>query len=167
KSRPSWEDYRAWLLTIGSVVLFKALGKYTGLVLATCALVFVSAFADRNNNIRTALYSAVLVTLLAVVVFYYGLNMPFPLFTLGSAVIDNIYMGFATALTLDNFFYSFVWVFVGNLVGVLPGIGALAAISMLLPITYGIEPAAALMMIAGLYYGAGYGGATTTILLNL
>lgn len=76
-------------------------------------------------------------------------------------------MGFVTALSLENFLYSFIGVFVGNLVGVLPGIGALAAISMLLPITYGIEPAGALMMLAGLYYGTGYGGATTTILLNL
>ncbi|MCQ9616136.1 tripartite tricarboxylate transporter permease [Paenalcaligenes niemegkensis] len=82
-------------------------------------------------------------------------------------MIDNIFLGFSTALTLENFTYSFIGVFVGNLVGVLPGIGALAAISMLLPITYGIEPAGALMMLAGLYYGTSYGGATTTILLNL
>lgn len=82
-------------------------------------------------------------------------------------MLDNILMGFQTALTLQNLMYSFIGVFVGNLIGVLPGIGALAAISMLLPITYGIEPAGALMMLAGLYYGTGYGGATTTILLNL
>lgn len=82
-------------------------------------------------------------------------------------MLDNIIMGFETAFTLQNFFYSFVGVFIGNLIGVLPGIGALAAISMLLPITYGIDPAGALMMLAGLYYGTSYGGATTSILLNL
>lgn len=82
-------------------------------------------------------------------------------------IIDNVIMGFQTALTLDNLMYSFIGVFVGNLIGVLPGIGALAAISMLLPITYGLDPAGALMMLAGLYYGTSYGGATTTILLNL
>src|SRR5690625_3077388 len=82
-------------------------------------------------------------------------------------IIDNVVLGFQTALSLNNLTYSFIGVFVGNLIGVLPGIGALAAISMLLPITYGIEPAGALMMLAGLYYGTSYGGATTTILLNL
>ena len=82
-------------------------------------------------------------------------------------ILDNVIMGFQTALTVDNLMYSFIGVFVGNLIGVLPGIGALAAISMLLPITYGLDPAGALMMLAGLYYGTSYGGATTTILLNL
>lgn len=82
-------------------------------------------------------------------------------------ILDNVIMGFQTALTLNNLMYSFIGVFVGNLIGVLPGIGALAAISMLLPITYGLDPAGALMMLAGLYYGTSYGGATTTILLNL
>lgn len=76
-------------------------------------------------------------------------------------------LGFATALSLHNLLYSFIGVVVGNLIGVLPGIGALAAISMLLPITYGVDPAAALMMLAGLYYGATYGGAIASILLNL
>ena len=82
-------------------------------------------------------------------------------------MLDNMILGFNTALSLNNLMYSFIGVFVGNLIGVLPGIGALAAISMLLPITYGLDPAGALMMLAGLYYGTSYGGATTTILLNL
>lgn len=68
-------------------------------------------------------------------------------------LLDNVITGFQTALSLENLMYSFIGVFVGNLIGVLPGIGALAAISMLLPITYGLEPAGALMMLAGLYYG--------------
>src|SRR5690625_2051960 len=82
-------------------------------------------------------------------------------------ILDNVIMGFQTALTVDNLMYSFIGVFVGNLIGVLPGIGALAAISMLLPITYGLDPAGALMMLAGLYFATSYCGATTTILLNL
>lgn len=81
--------------------------------------------------------------------------------------IDNVVLGFETALTLHNVLYSFIGVFIGNLIGVLPGIGAMAAISMLLPITYGLDPAGALMMLAGLYYGTSYGGAVTSILLNL
>lgn len=82
-------------------------------------------------------------------------------------IIDNIMLGFGTALTVHNLMYSFIGVFIGNLIGVLPGIGALAAISMLLPITYGLDPAGALMMLAGLYYGTSFGGAVTSILLNL
>ncbi len=82
-------------------------------------------------------------------------------------MFDTIILGFSTALTLNNLFYSFIGVFIGNLIGVLPGIGALAAISMLLPVTYGLDPAGALMMLAGLYYGTSYGGAITSVLLNL
>jgi len=63
--------------------------------------------------------------------------------------------------------YAFVGVLLGNIIGVLPGIGALAAISMLLPVTYGLDPTGALVMLAGLYYGTSFGGATTSILLNL
>lgn len=82
-------------------------------------------------------------------------------------MLENVLAGINTALSLHNLFYALVGVFVGNLIGVLPGVGALTAISMLLPITYGLEPAAALIMLAGIYYGSSYGGATTTILLNL
>src|SRR5690625_6339914 len=82
-------------------------------------------------------------------------------------IIDNLVMGFQTALSLNNLLYSFIGVFVGNLIGVLPGIGALAAISMLLPITYGLERAGALRMLAVWYCGTSFGGATTTILLRL
>ncbi len=82
-------------------------------------------------------------------------------------MIDNLILGITTAFSLHNLLYSFLGVFVGNLIGVLPGIGALAAISMLLPLTYTLPPAAALMMLAGIYYGTSFGGAATSILLNL
>jgi len=82
-------------------------------------------------------------------------------------MIDNLILGFQTAFSLHNLMYAFVGVVLGNLIGVLPGIGALAAISMLLPITYGLDPTGALLMLAGLYYGTSFGGATTSILLNL
>jgi len=81
--------------------------------------------------------------------------------------LNGITLGFGAALAPGNLMYAFLGVVLGNLVGVLPGIGSLAAISMLLPITFSIEPAAALMMLAGIYYGAQYGGATTSIMLNL
>ena len=82
-------------------------------------------------------------------------------------MIDNLLLGFQTAFSLHNLLYAFVGVFLGNIIGVLPGIGPLAAISMLLPVTYGLDPTGALVMLAGLYYGTSFGGATTSILLNL
>lgn len=82
-------------------------------------------------------------------------------------MLDNLILGFQTAFSWNYLIYAFVGVFLGNLIGVLPGIGALAAISMLLPVTYGLDPVGGLLMLAGLYYGTSFGGATTSILLNL
>jgi putative tricarboxylic transport membrane protein len=80
---------------------------------------------------------------------------------------DGLLIGLRAALSPQILLYCFVGVFLGTLIGVLPGIGALAAISLLLPITYYIEPTAAIVMLAGVYYGAQYGGSTASILLNL
>jgi TctA family transporter len=83
-------------------------------------------------------------------------------------LLGNLALGFATAATLDNLFYCFVGVVLGTLIGVLPGIGPLATIAMLLPATYKMtDPTSALIMLAGIYYGAQYGGSTTAILVNL
>jgi TctA family transporter len=81
--------------------------------------------------------------------------------------LADLWSGFGIALAPVNLLCAFIGVFVGNAIGVLPGIGPLAAISMLLPVTYSVQPTAALMMLAGLYYGAQYGGAITSILLNI
>lgn len=81
--------------------------------------------------------------------------------------LSNIATGFATALQPSNFLFCFIGVTVGTLVGVLPGIGALAAISMLLPLTFYMEPTTAIIMLAGIFYGAQYGGSTASILMNL
>jgi TctA family transporter len=82
-------------------------------------------------------------------------------------LLANLALGFSTALTVQNVFYCFVGVLLGTLIGVLPGIGPIATIAMLLPITYVLPPVAALIMLAGIYYGAQYGGSTTAILVNL
>ncbi|HET9347140.1 MAG TPA: tripartite tricarboxylate transporter permease [Candidatus Limnocylindrales bacterium] len=82
-------------------------------------------------------------------------------------LFGNLALGVATALSPENIFYCFVGVLLGTLVGVLPGIGPTATIAMLLPITFGFEPVTALIMLAGIYYGAQYGGSTTAILINL
>jgi putative tricarboxylic transport membrane protein len=75
--------------------------------------------------------------------------------------------GFSVALTPANLFACFVGVFVGTLIGVLPGIGPVATMSLLLPATYALSPTASIIMLAGIYYGAMYGGSTTSILANI
>src|SRR5262245_47343263 len=82
-------------------------------------------------------------------------------------LFGNLIFGFAVAFSLQNLLYCFVGVLVGTLIGVLPGIGPLATIAMLLPLTFNVSPVAALIMLAGIYYGAQYGGSTTAILVNL
>ena len=83
-------------------------------------------------------------------------------------LLSNLALGFATAGTLENLAYCFLGVLLGTLIGVLPGIGPLATIAMLLPITYRLsDPTTALIMLSGIYYGAQYGGSTTAILVNL
>lgn len=79
----------------------------------------------------------------------------------------NLSLGFGVAFTLQNLMYAFIGCLLGTLIGVLPGIGPLATIAMLLPATYALPPVAALIMLAGIYYGAQYGGSTTAILVNL
>jgi putative tricarboxylic transport membrane protein len=82
-------------------------------------------------------------------------------------LLDNLAIGFDTALTLQNLFYAFAGCLIGTLIGVLPGVGPVATLAMLLPTTYALEPTSALIMLAGIYYGAQYGGSTTAILVNL
>ncbi len=82
-------------------------------------------------------------------------------------MLANLQLGFATALSWDNLMYAFVGCLTGTLIGVLPGLGPLVTIAMLLPITYGLEPTSALIMLASIYYGSQYGGSTTAILVNI
>jgi TctA family transporter len=82
-------------------------------------------------------------------------------------VLNNLALGFSVALTGMNIWYCFVGVLIGTAVGVLPGLGPIATIAMLLPLTFTLPPTSALIMLAGIYYGAQYGGSTTAILLKL
>jgi putative tricarboxylic transport membrane protein len=82
-------------------------------------------------------------------------------------LLNNLALGFGVALTLQNVMYALIGCLLGTLIGVLPGIGPVATIAMLLPTTYALPPVSALIMLAGIYYGAQYGGSTTAILVNL
>jgi TctA family transporter len=83
------------------------------------------------------------------------------------SLFSNLAIGFGVALTPVNLFYCLVGVLLGTLIGVLPGIGPVATIAMLLPVTFSLSPITALIMLAGIYYGAQYGGSTSAILVNL
>ena len=82
-------------------------------------------------------------------------------------LMANLALGLSTAVTPTNLLYCFIGVFLGTLIGVLPGLGPPATIAMLLPITFVLPPVSALIMLAGIYYGSQYGGSTTSILVNL
>jgi putative tricarboxylic transport membrane protein len=82
-------------------------------------------------------------------------------------LINNLMLGFQTALNLQNLAYAFFGCILGTLIGVLPGLGPVATIAMLLPSIYALDATPALIMLAGIYYGAQYGGSTTAILINV
>src|SRR5262249_44264369 len=92
-----------------------------------------------------------------------GVAEPRPLMDL----LGNLALGFGVACTLDNLLFCLIGALLGTLIGVLPGIGPLATVAMLLPITFKLPPEGALIMLAGIYYGAQYGGSTTSILINV
>jgi TctA family transporter len=82
-------------------------------------------------------------------------------------LLNHVIDGFGVALTFQNLLYCLIGCMVGTLIGVLPGIGPVATIAMLLPLTFKLPPTSALIMLAGIYYGAQYGGSTTSVLVNL
>src|SRR2546429_8417175 len=81
--------------------------------------------------------------------------------------LSNLAFGLGVALSGQNLLYCFIGCFLGTLVGVLPGIGPVATVAMLLPFTFGLGPAPALIMLAGIYYGAQYGGSTPAVLVHI
>ena len=82
-------------------------------------------------------------------------------------LISNLAHGFGVALSFENLLFALLGCVIGTAIGVLPGIGPVATISLLLPITFGMSATTAIIMLAGIFYGAQYGGSTTAILLNL
>src|ERR687893_24072 len=82
-------------------------------------------------------------------------------------VISGLLQGFAVALQPANLFWCFVGCFLGTVVGIMPGLGPAATIAMLIPLTFNMDPTGGIIMLAGIYYGAKYGGSTTSILLNM
>ena len=82
-------------------------------------------------------------------------------------IFDHLLLGLQTAASITNLLYCLIGVVLGTAIGVLPGLGPVATIAMLLPATFGLSPASSMIMLAGIFYGAQYGGSTTAILINL
>ena len=82
-------------------------------------------------------------------------------------LLSDLALGLSVAASPEGLFYCFLGVFLGTIVGVLPGVGIMATMAMLMPITYHIDPTYGLIMLAGIYYGADFGGSTAAILMNL
>src|SRR5881398_1002642 len=82
-------------------------------------------------------------------------------------MFSDLALGFSVALTVNNLALCFLGCMIGTLIGVLPGIGPIATVSILLPFTFGISPVGSMIMLAGIYYGAQYGGSTTAILVRM
>ena len=82
-------------------------------------------------------------------------------------VLNNIFYGFSVSFQPINLFFCFLGVLIGTLVGVLPGLGPTSAMALLLPVTFRLPPVGGIIMLAGIYYGAMYGGSTTSILVNI
>ncbi|CAA0085475.1 Uncharacterised protein [Starkeya nomas] len=82
-------------------------------------------------------------------------------------LFDNLLLGLSTALQFNNLIYCLIGVVIGTAIGVLPGIGPIPTVALLLPFTFGLAPASSLIMLAGIFYGAQYGGSTTAILVNV
>lgn len=82
-------------------------------------------------------------------------------------IVENIMLGFSIALTPLNLGLCLIGCLIGTLIGVLPGIGPAATIALLLPVTFNLPPATAIIMLSGIFYGAMYGGSTTAVLVNI
>src|SRR5690606_35258225 len=138
----------------------------------------LTTFASRRIRPITAVAVSAGLTAVGTLIFVAGLQLRIPLWgpwpgfrrgirTADMELLENLALGLSTALLVQNVVYCFVGVLLGTMVGVLPGIGPTATVAMLLPITFSFEPVTALIMLAGIYYGAQYGGSTTAILINL
>lgn len=168
--------WKGLLLVTLATVLFGALLRPAGLVIALAAVILVSAAASvrfRFDARALALMGALIV--FCGLVFVTGWACRCRCSAPGSPAerpwtwisSPHLALGFSTAASAANLSYCLLGVFLGTAIGVLPGLGPVATIAMLLPVTFGLPPESALIMLAGIFYGAQYGGSTTAILVNL
>ncbi len=164
-------DVRGALCIIASVLAFLLLGVYGGLVPATFAIVFISALGDRGNTVFQAFMLSMAMCLIAGDRVLVGAATAAAAVPVGGlrhvAVPSRPLVRLRRRVPGHQPDVVVLRRLVGNLIGVLPGMGALSAISILLPLTYAMHPVPAILMLAGIFYGSQYGGAIGAILLNL
>ncbi len=168
---PEYPQWRGWGCILAGPVCFIIFGSVGGFIPATFSCVFVSALGDREFDIEERIRAVAHRHRLRRRGVFLSAASADAVADLGRPVIEtalaDLWTGFGVALEPHNLMWCFVGVLVGNMVGVLPGMGPLATISILLPLTFGIKPVGAILMLAGILYGAQYGGAICSILLNL
>jgi hypothetical protein len=161
--------WRPLLLLSIAVALFAILLPIAGLALTSFALVVCAGFAAYDVRLHENALLGVVLAGFAVVLFVSVLDCYRDL-ARGKGRMDlfaNLATGFAVALTPANLGFCFLGALIGTLVGVLPGIAPITTIAILLPFTFTLPPASSLIMLAGIFYGAQYGGSTTAILVNV
>ena len=166
--------HRALSLVVLALLAYLAAARIRGFIVASALLFWIVAIAFDGRHRRRDLAIAVMFSIAVYVVFTRGLNLPcLPAGrTSGPArgrlmdALARLADGFAVALTAENLLWAARRCHARHAVGVLPGIGPAVTIALLLPVTYSLDPVAAFIMFAGIYYGAMYGGSTTAILLN-
>ena len=156
-------------LLVGSILFFGATVSGLGLGPSLLVTTFLAALAGHGTRPGRAAVIAIGLTALCLTVFVGLLQLRLcrSSATGWGADVDGILLGLETALQPSNILICLLGVTLGTAVGVLPGIGPTATVALLLPITFSFDPVASLIMLAGIYYGAQYGGSTTAILLNL
>ena len=168
--------WRGMLFILPAPIFFGLTVRGLGFVPSIFLTTLIAALASLKMKLPAALLLALAVTVFSTLVFSYAPRPAVPALRPLAAVLrsgpmdllSNLALGFATAASPENLFFCLIGVLLGTLIGVLPGIGATATIAMLLPITFQIgEPVSSLIMLAGIYYGAQYGGSTTAILINM
>ena len=163
-------------VVLGSVVLFGLVVEKLGLACSTLVLIVLASTASPEFRLKEAVLSGLFFALARRRRLRRGPQAAAPhlaglaggaRLSRGMDLLNHLALGFSVALTPINLMYALVGALLGTLIGVLPGIGPVATIAMLLPTTYALQPVSALIMLAGIYYGAQYGGSTTSILINM
>ena len=158
------------LAITASVAVFALTAQRLGLALSSFAAILIACLATREARPIEAVLFALGLSAAAVLLFVkvlacqcrsgleHGSDME---------LFDNLQIGLATALLPHNLLFCLIGVVIGTAIGVLPGIGPIPAVALLLPFTFGLSPPSAMIMLAGIFYGAQYGGSTTAILVNV